>query len=109
LTFGDRASGAPVEAMTKLTVSYPGGEGATFDHDYYSASHVPLCVEVLDPIKTEIDRGLDGPNLASVHFYFDSLESMQGAFAHSRMGQVMADLSNDTNVVPVSQVSEVVG
>jgi len=94
--------------MIKLTVSYPSGEGTTFDHDYYSASHVPLCVNTFNPTKTEIEKGIDGPNVAGVAFYFDSMEAMQGAFANPKMGDVMADVANYTNIAPVMQVSEVV-
>jgi uncharacterized protein (TIGR02118 family) len=93
--------------MIKLTVTYPAAEGATFDHEYYAATHVPLCMEVLGANRCEIDRGLDGPAVAAVHFYFDSMERMQAAFASERMGEVMADLANYTNIVPTSQVSEV--
>ena len=50
--------------MIKLTVSYPNGEGTTFDHDYYATSHVPLCNEAFAPVKTEVDKGIDGPNAA---------------------------------------------
>jgi len=94
--------------MIKLSVTYPSGEGTTFDHDYYATSHVPLCNSTFSPLKTEIDKGLDGPNAAAVHFYFDSMETLQGAFAHPKMGDVMADVANYTNIAPVMQVSEVV-
>jgi uncharacterized protein (TIGR02118 family) len=94
--------------MIKLSVSYPSGEGTTFDHDYYSASHIPLCNSTFSPVKTEIDKGIDGPNVAGVHFYFDSMEAMQGAFANPKMADVMADVTNYTNITPVMQVSEVV-
>ena len=94
--------------MIKLSVSYPKGEGATFDHDYYAASHVPLCNSTFSPSKTEIDKGIDGPNVAGVHFYFDSMEAMQTALANPKMGDVMADVANYTNIAPVMQVSEVV-
>lgn len=95
--------------MIKLTVSYPNGEGTTFDHDYYSATHVPLCNEVFAPVKTEVDKGIDGPNAASVNFYFDTMEAMQASFGNPRMGDVMADVANYTNIAPVMQISEIVG
>jgi uncharacterized protein (TIGR02118 family) len=94
--------------MIKLSVSYPSGDGSTFDHDYYTATHVPLCVDTFSPIKTEIDKGIDGPNAAGVHFYFDSMEAMQAAFGNPKMGDVMADVANYTNITPVMQVSEIV-
>jgi uncharacterized protein (TIGR02118 family) len=94
--------------MIKLSVSYPSGDGTTFDHDYYAATHVPLCVDTFSPIKTEIDKGIDGPNAAGVHFYFESMEAMQAAFGNPKMGDVMADVANYTNITPVMQVSEIV-
>lgn len=95
--------------MIKVSVTYPTAEGSTFDHDYYSATHIPMCKSAWSPVKTEVDKGIDGPNAAAVHFYFDSMESFQGAFASSGTGGVMADVANYTNIAPVLQVSEIVG
>ena len=94
--------------MIKLSVSYPSGDGTTFDHDYYSAKHVPMCNSTFSPTKTEIDKGIDGPNVAGVHFYFDSMEKMQAAMGSPKMGEIMADVANYTNIAPVIQISEVV-
>ena len=94
--------------MIKLTVSYPKGEGATFDHDYYSRTHVPLCNSTFKPAKTEIEKGIDGPNVAGVVFYFDSMDALQGALGSPKIGDVMADVANYTNIAPVMQISEVV-
>lgn len=94
--------------MIKLSVTYPSGEGTTFDHDYYAGTHVPLCISTFNPAKTEIDKGLDGPNVAGVHFYFESMEALQQAVSSPQMGDVMADVANYTNIMPVRQVSAVV-
>jgi uncharacterized protein (TIGR02118 family) len=94
--------------MIKLTVAYPGGEGITFDHDYYSSKHVPLCKEAFVPMKVEVDRGIDGPAMASVSFYFASMEDFQKAMTSPKMGEVLGDLGNYTNSVPTMQISEVV-
>jgi uncharacterized protein (TIGR02118 family) len=94
--------------MIKLSVSYPSGDGTTFDHAYYATSHVPLCNSTFNPSKVEIDKGIDGPNVAGVHFYFDSMEAMQTALSSPKMADVMADVANYTNIAPVMQVSEVV-
>jgi uncharacterized protein (TIGR02118 family) len=95
--------------MIRVTVSYPSGEGTTFDHDYYAATHVPLAASAWSPVKTEIDKGVNGPNVAAVHFYFDSLEAFQAAMGSPKTGDVMADVANYTNIAPVLQVSEIVG
>ncbi len=95
--------------MIKLTVSYPNGEGTTFDHDYYASSHVPLCNATFSPVRTEVEKGLDGPNAAGVAFYFENMDAMQAAFGNPKMADVMADVANYTNIAPVMQVSEIVG
>jgi uncharacterized protein (TIGR02118 family) len=95
--------------MIRVSISYPKADGATFDHDYYAASHIPLCNSAFAPSKTEIDKGLNGPNEAAVHFYFDSMDAMQAGFGSPKMGEVMADVANYTTIAPVMQVSEIVG
>jgi len=95
--------------MIKLSVSYPKGEGTTFAHKYYAATHSPLCNSTFTPAKTEVEKGIDGPSVAGVTFYFDSMEAMQGALGSPQMADVMADIPNYTNIAPVMQVSEVVG
>ena len=53
--------------MIRVSVFYPETEGASFDHDYYRDKHVPLCVRTWSPLSAEIDKGIDGPNVAAVH------------------------------------------
>jgi uncharacterized protein (TIGR02118 family) len=91
-----------------MSVLYPKTEGATFDHDYYRQSHVPLCVGAFAPISTEIDKGVDGPYVAAVHFMFDTMDTMGAAMAGPGLGDVMADMANYTTIQPVIQVSETV-
>ncbi|MGB8859112.1 MAG: EthD family reductase [Ilumatobacteraceae bacterium] len=94
--------------MIKVSVTYPSGEGTTFDHDYYATTHLPLCVSTWNPVKSEAEKGINGPNVAGVHFYFESMESFQGAFGAAGTADVMADVANYTNIAPVMQISEVV-
>ena len=54
----------------------------------------------------EIDRGLDGPHVAAVHFLFDSAEDLQAALASEGTAAVAADVANYTTIVSVTQVSE---
>jgi uncharacterized protein (TIGR02118 family) len=92
--------------MIRFSVFYPQSEGATFDHEYYRAKHVPLCRDSWNPTGAEIDRGLDGPHVAAVHFLFDSNEDLQAALASEGTSAIMADVANYTTIVPVTQVSE---
>jgi uncharacterized protein (TIGR02118 family) len=94
--------------MIRLSVLYPKTDGATFDHDYYRDSHVPLCVRTWGPDGAEIDKGVDGPYVAAVHFTFDSLEAMQAAMGAAGTGEVIADVANYTSIAPVMQTSEIV-
>ncbi len=94
--------------MIKLSVLYPCTDGASFDHDYYRESHVPLCCRTWGLAGAEIDRGVDGPYEAAVHFLFDDLEAMQTALAADGTAAVRADVANYTTITPVRQLSEVV-
>jgi len=94
--------------MIRLSVMYPSTDGATFDHDYYRNNHVPLATRTWGLDGAEIDKGLDGPYVAAVHFTFDSLEAMQAAMAAEGTGDVIADVANYTTIAPVMQTSEIV-
>jgi len=93
--------------MIRVSVFYPKGDDATFDHDYYREKHVPMCTAAWD-VTAEIDKGLNGPNVAAVHFFFESMDAMQTSMAGPETGKIMADVANYTNVTPVMQVSEIV-
>ena len=93
--------------MIKLTVSYAAGDDVAFNHDYYANTHVPMCNEAFAPVRTEIERGIDGPAVAAVSFYFTSTEALQAAMGSERMGDIMGDIVNYTNATPSMQVSEV--
>jgi uncharacterized protein (TIGR02118 family) len=94
--------------MIRLSVLYPTTEGASFDHDYYRDSHVPLAVRTWGLDGAEIDKGVDGPYVAAVHFQFESLDAMGAAMANEGTAEVMADVANYTTIQPVLQTSEIV-
>ena len=94
--------------MIRLSVLYPKTEGASFDHDYYRDKHVPLACKTFGLASAEIDKGLDGPYVAAVHFKFDSMEAVGAAMGSAGMGDVMADIANYTTIQPVMQTSETV-
>jgi uncharacterized protein (TIGR02118 family) len=94
--------------MIRLSVYYPKTEGATFDHDYYRTKHVPLAVETWGGVPAEIDKGIDGPYEAAVHFTFDSLDAIAAAMGAEGTGAVMMDVANYTTISPVMQTSEIV-
>jgi len=95
--------------MIRLSVFYPTTEGASFDHDYYRDKHVPLAVKTWGLDGAEIDKGLDGPYVAAVHFVFESPEAVAAAMGNPGTGDVLADVANYTTIAPVLQTSEIVG
>ena len=95
--------------MIRVSVFYPSSEGATFDHDYYRDKHVPLAMKAWGLDEAEIDRGVDGPYVAAVHFKFESPEALAAAMGSPATGEVLADVANYTTITPVLQTSEIVG
>lgn len=93
--------------MLRVSVLYPGGDDVTFDHDYYKNTHVPLACASWN-VAGEIDKGVSGPHVAAVHFFFESMDQFQAAMALPATGDVMADVANYTNATPVMQISEIV-
>ena len=94
--------------MIRVSVFYPVTEGASFDHDYYREKHVPLAARTWSPQSVEIDKGVDGPYVAAVHFEFDSADALGAAMGAEATGEVLADVANYTNIAPVLQTSEII-
>jgi uncharacterized protein (TIGR02118 family) len=94
--------------MIRLSVYYPTTEGGTFDHDYYRERHVPLAVKTWGLDGADIDKGIDGPYVAAVHFKFESPEALSAAMGSDGTRDVMADVANYTTITPVLQTSEIV-
>jgi uncharacterized protein (TIGR02118 family) len=95
--------------MIRLSVLYPRTDGATFDHDYYRDKHVPLACRTWGLDGAEIDKGVDGPYVAAVHFRFASLDAMNAALAAEGTAAVQGDMPNYTTITPVMQISEIAG
>ncbi len=93
--------------MIRFSVFYPAADGASFDHDYYRDSHIPLAAKTWNPLSVEIDKGVNGPYVASVHFTFESLDTFQAALGAEGSAAVSADVVNYTSITPVAQTSEI--
>lgn len=93
--------------MIRVSVFYPSGEGSTFDMDYYRATHVPMALKAWGLSGAEIDKGVNGPYVAGVHFRFESQEALGAALGAPATADVMADVANFTNITPVMQTSEI--
>jgi uncharacterized protein (TIGR02118 family) len=72
------------------------------------AEHVPLALKTWGLDGADIDKGVDGPYVAAVHFQFASLEALQAAMGAAGTGEVIADVANYTTIQPVMQTSEIV-
>ena len=94
--------------MIRLSVLYPKTDGAKFDHDYYRDEHVPLAVSTWGVERVEIDKGLDGPYEAAVHFFFPSTDAIAAAMGSEGTGAIGADVANYTDIQAVVQTSEIV-
>lgn len=93
--------------MIRLSVIYPNGEGKTFDMDYYRTTHMDIVEKSMPGVlKIEIDEGIDGPNLAVGHLFFESMESLGAAMGGG--AEASADVPNFTNADAVFQVSTVI-
>ena len=101
--------------MSILTVVYPAAPGARFDLDYYLAHHTPLVKAVLSPVEVVIRQGVSdlgggpAPFVLIADIVFASPEAMAAAMASPRMGEVMADVAQITDIQPVAQISRPVG
>jgi uncharacterized protein (TIGR02118 family) len=103
------------KGMIKVSVFYPGGEGKTFDWEYYSNKHVPLVKSLLrDSIKAvTVDKGVSGRTpdspalyLAMFHMYFETISAYQNSFGPNAE-KIVGDIPNYTNIQPIVQISEV--
>jgi uncharacterized protein (TIGR02118 family) len=94
--------------VIRFSVLYPSGEGTRFDHDYYRDSHVPLAKKTWGVDVAEIDRGINGPYVAAVHFQFASQDALSQALGSEGTATVQGDVANYTNIEPVIQISEIV-
>jgi uncharacterized protein (TIGR02118 family) len=92
--------------MIKMSVLYPATEGATFDHEYYRGQHIPLAMRTWGITDAEIDKGIEGPYVAAVHFRFASIEAMTSAISVAGSADVSADVANYTSIRPIRQISE---
>jgi len=101
--------------MIRVSVLYPDGPGAKFDHAYYTTKHMPMvkskCGSACKTIAAEKGVGGGEPGskpayLAIGYLTFDSVDSFQKSFGpHS--AEILGDIPNYTNIKPIVQISEV--
>lgn len=102
--------------MIKVSVFYPNKANASFNHDYYRDTHMPLVKSRMGAglLYYTVEKGLAGSApgdqptyTAMCHLYCESVASFQAAFGpHAE--EIMADVRNYTDILPMMQISEVV-
>lgn len=101
--------------MIKVSILYPNGEGKTFDMEYYLGKHIPMVLQLLgDACKNgAAEQGVAGgapgsaPTYTAMgHMYFETLENFDAAFSPNA-NEIMGDIPNYTNILPVIQISKV--
>lgn len=100
--------------MIRVTVSYPAGEGKTFDHDYYQDKHRSLIQSTMTAhglVRVEMDRCLsdaagNAPRIvAAAHMVFATMDDFKKAMGAAGK-TVTADVANYTNIAPEILISE---
>ena len=98
-----------------LQVAYPVGDSTTFDHAYYTSTHMPLVGQHMGAFiqGTSIGKGLAGggpdapaPFHVIATMTFADQAGLDGALAAA--GPVIADIANFTNSAPQMMVGEVI-
>jgi uncharacterized protein (TIGR02118 family) len=100
--------------MVRQTVLYPKTESSQFDLAYYLEKHIPLVKERLTPfglIGVDLNEATGGdtlPPYAMITFLtFNTIEELNEGMG-TQGAELMADISNFTDVQPLAQVCRVV-
>ena len=100
--------------MTVVTVLYPAGDGATFDHDYYRDHHMPMVERLWGPLGmtgARVLRGVPGPDgkgppfVVMTHLTWPDAQAFAKA-AEAHGAEIFRDVRNFTNIRAQTQVSE---
>jgi uncharacterized protein (TIGR02118 family) len=114
-TSQSKLSSIPAAGTFKVEILYAGGEGKTFDMDYYEKKHMPMVAGFIGKnLKFyEIDKGIAGrtpndkiPFTAIGYFYVTDVAEYNKAIAQNR-DTIINDIKKYTNIQPVIQVSEI--
>ncbi|CAN5499273.1 hypothetical protein BH11PSE11_BH11PSE11_13460 [soil metagenome] len=99
--------------MIKVSGLYQWQEGAHFNHDYYSSTHMRIARDALSGnglLRLESDRLLNanapvpGEIIAASHAYFRDLKAAQAAMAIATQ-TLMEDLPKYTDLKPQIRIS----
>ena len=97
--------------MVVVSVMYPGASGESFDHAYYTGTHIPLVRERWGGMGLRgirLLRGTGTPDGAKPSYSmvalldFESMEAFQGAAARHG-AELFGDIPNFTDAKPIVQ------
>ncbi len=100
--------------MLVISVMYPAGGDAHFDHAYYKQTHMPLVRRLWGPMGLQSDQvlrgqpGLDGAPpayLVTTMLTFDSMDSFKAAVAQHGE-EIFADVPKFTAITPAMLLNE---
>jgi len=106
-----RAEGAA--KGVKITVLYAAPKSPAAFEKYYADMHMPMVNSVKEIKRTELAKGLPGPNGAAPAFYritelwFDSAEQMQKVTGTPHWQKIVADVPNFATGGATILVSEI--
>lgn len=91
--------------MARLFVSYPAGEAARFDRDYYVVTHLPLVEKEWGPTGLQTAQAFfpvqpDAADVAVAILTFVDDEAVAACLASPAAAAVMGDVSNFTDIAP---------
>ena len=94
--------------MFRVSIHYPKTEGATFDHEYYKTTHMPLVASKLGDNCTSwgVDKVIDGPLEAIGYLVVKDLGEFGAAMA-ANGAEIMGDVPNYTSITPQLVVAEI--
>jgi uncharacterized protein (TIGR02118 family) len=94
--------------MYRVSIHYPKTDGATFDHEYYRSTHMPMVAARLGDTCTSwsVDKVVDGPLEAIGYLVVDDLATF-GAKMAEHGAEIMGDVVNYTDTIPQLVVSEI--
>jgi uncharacterized protein (TIGR02118 family) len=101
--------------MIKISVMYPNEPDGRFNLEYYRDKHMPFLKAQMGAYckSYAIDHGIGGGTpgapatyIAVGHIFCDTLEDFHAGFG-GRIDEILEDVENFTNLMPVIQINEV--
>ena len=100
--------------MITISITYPHVDGATFDWNYYTATHLPLVGETFKPFGltfASVLRGIEAagggapPYVVTVLLTFSDDQAARNAIASEPARKLREDLANFTTLKPIVQLN----